>query len=177
MAPHGNFKCLDLPEKILDQIVDQWVSIICADDAEWARLARATGKPELANDSRFATLAARKLNEDALEAIVTQWTATRKVADVVTALQAAGVAAGACADAKYLSEDPHLTERDYWVYREHPEVGKRQHCGIPWRMSGTPCEVKTAAPTLGQHTNEVMTGLLGYSAAEVEAMRAKGALD
>jgi benzylsuccinate CoA-transferase BbsF subunit/naphthyl-2-methylsuccinate CoA transferase subunit len=95
----------------------------------------------------------------------------------VTALQAAGVAAGACADAKYLSEDPHLAEREYWVYREHPEVGKRQHCGIPWRMSGTPCEVKTAAPTLGQHTNEVMTGLLGYSAAEVEAMRAKGALD
>ncbi len=177
MAPHGNFKCLDLPEKILDQIVDQWVSIVCADDAEWARLARAIGKPELAGDSRFATLAARKLNEDALEAIVSEWTATRKVADVVTALQAAGVAAGACADAKYLSEDPHLNERGYFVYREHPEVGKRQHCGIPWRMSGTPCEVKTAAPLLGQHTDEVMTGLLGYSAAEVEAMRAKGALD
>ena len=44
-------------------------------------------------------------------------------------------------------------------------------------MSGTPCEVKSAAPVLGQHTDEVMTGLLGYSAAEVEAMRAKGALD
>jgi benzylsuccinate CoA-transferase BbsF subunit len=177
MAPHGNFKCLDLPEKILDQIVDQWVSIICADDAEWARLAGAIGKPELANDSRFATLAARKRNEDALEAIVSEWTVTRKVADVVTAIQAAGVAAGACADAKYLSEDPNLNERGYFVYREHPKVGVRQHCGIPWRMSGTPCEVKTAAPVLGQHTNEVMTGLLGYSAAEVEAMRAKGALD
>jgi len=177
MAPHGIFKCLDLPEKILDVTIDQWVSVICADDAEWARLARAIGKPELASDSRFATLAARKRNEDALEAIVSEWTATRKVADVVTALQAAGVAAGACADSKYVSEDPHLTERGYFVYREHPEVGKRQHCGIPWRMSGTPCEVKTAAPTLGQHTNEVMTGLLGYSAEEVEAMRAKGALD
>ena len=92
-------------------------------------------------------------------------------------LQAAGVAAGACADSKYLSEDQHLTEREYFVYREHPEVGKRQHCGIPWRMSGTPSEVKTAAPVLGQHTDEVMTGLLGYSAAEVDAMRAKGALD
>ena len=44
-------------------------------------------------------------------------------------------------------------------------------------MSGTPCEVTTAAPTLGQHTDEVMTGLLGYSAAEVDAMRAAGALD
>ena len=84
----------------MDVTIDEWVSIICADDAEWARLARAIGKPELANDSRFATLAARKRNEDALEAIVSEWTATRKLADVVTALQAVGVAAGACADSQ-----------------------------------------------------------------------------
>ncbi|HYK64332.1 MAG TPA: CoA transferase, partial [Patescibacteria group bacterium] len=177
MAPHGLFKCVDLPEKILDVTIDQWVAIVCADDAEWQRLARAIGRPELADDPRFATLSARKRNEDELEAIIGEWTKTRKVADVVETLQAAGVAAGACADSKYLSDDPHLTKRDYFVYREHPEVGKRQHCGIPWRMSGTPCEVKAAAPTLGQHTDEVMTQILGYTAAEVEAMRAKGALD
>jgi crotonobetainyl-CoA:carnitine CoA-transferase CaiB-like acyl-CoA transferase len=99
------------------------------------------------------------------------------VADVVTELQNAGVAAGACADSKYISEDPHLTERDYFVYREHPVVGKRQHCGMPWRMSETVCEVKAAAPALGQHTDELMTGLLGFSKAEVEKMRADGALD
>ena len=44
-------------------------------------------------------------------------------------------------------------------------------------MSGTPCEVRSAAPVLGQHTDEVLTGLLGYSAEEVAAMRAQGALD
>jgi benzylsuccinate CoA-transferase BbsF subunit/naphthyl-2-methylsuccinate CoA transferase subunit len=157
--------------------IDQWVTIVCADDAEWARLANVLGKPELANDARFKTVESRKQNEDALEAVIAEWTATRKVADVVETLQAAGVAAGACADNKYISEDPHLKAREYFVYREHPEVGKQQHCGIPWRMSGTPCEVRSAAPTLGQHTDEVLTGLLGYSAAEVASMRAKGALD
>ncbi len=177
MAPHGIFKCLDLPAKILDVTIDEWVSIVCADDAEWGRLARAIGRAELSTDARFKTLAARKQNEDALEAIITEWTSRRRVADVVTELQSAGVAAAACADSKYISEDPHLTERDYFVYREHPVVGKRQHCGIPWRMSGTPCEVKAAAPVLGQHTDEVLTGLLGYSKAEVEKMRADGALD
>jgi crotonobetainyl-CoA:carnitine CoA-transferase CaiB-like acyl-CoA transferase len=177
MAPHGIFKCLDLPEKILDVTIDQWVSIVCADDAEWGRLARAIGKPELSTDARFKTLAARKQNEDAMEAIITEWTSRRRVADVVTELQNAGVAAGACADSKYIAEDPHLTERDYFVYREHREVGKRQHCGMPWRMSETPCEVKAAAPVLGQHTDEVLTELLGYSKAEVEKMRADGALD
>jgi len=177
MAPHGIFKCLDLPEKILDVTIDQWVTIVCADDAEWARLANVLGKPELARDVRFKTLAARKSNEDALEAVITEWTSTRKVAQVVETLQAAGVAAGACADNKYIAEDPHLNAREYFVYREHPEVGQQQHCGIPWRMSGTPCEVRSAAPLLGQHTDEVLTGLLGYSAAEVAAMRAQGALD
>jgi benzylsuccinate CoA-transferase BbsF subunit len=177
MAPHGIFKCLDLPEKILDVTIDEWVSIVCADDAEWGRLARAIGSAELAADARFKTLAARKQNEDALEAIITEWTSRRRVADVVTELQNAGVAASACADSKYISEDPHLTERDYFVYREHPVVGKRQHCGIPWRMSETVCAVKAAAPVLGQHTDEVLTGLLGYSKAEVEKMRADGALD
>jgi benzylsuccinate CoA-transferase BbsF subunit len=177
MAPHGNFRCLDLPEKVMDVTIDQWVSIVCADDAEWGRLAKAIGRPELAGDPRFATLAARKRNEDELESIIGAWTAPRRVADVATALQAAGVAAAACADNKYLSEDPNLNQRGYFVRLPHPEVGVRQHCGIPWRMSGTPTEVRAAAPCLGQHTTELMTGLLGYSAAEVEALRKKGALD
>jgi benzylsuccinate CoA-transferase BbsF subunit len=177
MSPHGIFKCLDLPEKILNTTIDQWVAIVCADDEEWRRLARAIGRDELADNARFATLAARKRNENALEAIITEWTSKRHVADVVTVLQAAGVAAGACADNKYLAEDPNLAARKYWVELEHPEVGVRQHCGIPWRMSATPCEVKSPAPLLGQHTDELMTGLLGYTTAEVEELRKKGALD
>jgi crotonobetainyl-CoA:carnitine CoA-transferase CaiB-like acyl-CoA transferase len=63
------------------------------------------------------------------------------------------------------------------VYRDHPEVGKRQHAGIPWRMSETKCEVRSAAPCLGQHTEEVMTKMLGYSKAEYDEMKSKGALD
>ncbi|HYB89674.1 MAG TPA: CoA transferase [Candidatus Binataceae bacterium] len=177
MAPHGLFKCLDLPQKINDVTIDQWAAIVCADDAEWGRLARAIGRPELATDARFSTLAARHANEDELEAIITAWTSTRKLADVVTTLQAAGVAASACADNKYLAEDPHLNARKYFVELNHPEVGVRKHCGIPWRMSATPCEIKAPAPVLGQHTDSVMTGLLGYSAAEVDALRKKGALD
>ncbi|HEY6395672.1 MAG TPA: CoA transferase [Candidatus Binataceae bacterium] len=177
LAPHGIFKCLDLPEKVMDLTIDQWVSIVAADDNEWGRLARAIGKPELADDRRFKTLAARKQNEDELEAIITQWTSRRRVAYVVETLQAAGVAAGACADSKYLSEDKNLNERNYFVRMPHPEVGVKQHAGIPWRMSGTPTEVRAPAPLLGQHTDEILTGLLGYSAAEVEELRRKGALD
>jgi len=177
MAPHGNFKCIDWPEKIMDVTIDRWVSIVCADDAEWGRLASAIGAPDLANDPRFKTLAARKHNEDALEALIQQWTSARTVEDVIDILVKANVAVGAVADNRYLSTDANLTARNFWVYKEHPEVGKMQHAGIPWRMSGTPTEVRAAAPTLGQHTDEVLTSIIGCSADEVASLRKLGALD
>ena len=88
------------------------------------------------------------------------------------------MAAFVVADNKYLSEeDEHLARRGYFINLPHPEVGVKQHCGIPWKMSGTPCQVRSAAPLLGQHTDEVLSGLLGLSEAEIAELRATGALE
>ena len=178
MAPHGIFKCLDRPEKVLGFTMDQFVAIAAADDREWKQMAAAIGRPELADDPRFATLAARKANEDELESIVEAWSIKRSAPEVAQTLQDAGVAAFVVADNKYLSEeDEHLGQRGYFVNLPHPEVGVKQHCGIPWKMSGTPCEVRSAAPLLGQHTDEVLSGLLGLSEAEIKTLRDAGALE
>jgi benzylsuccinate CoA-transferase BbsF subunit len=178
MAPHGVFKCLDRPEKIMGLTIDQFVAIACNDDLDWSRLGRAMGRDDLVNDPRFATLEARKANEDELEAIINAWTAPQRAADVAETLQKAGVPAAVVADNKYLAdEDLHLKERGYWVYKDHPEVGKRQHAGVPWKMSRTPTEVRAAAPLIGRHTDEVLTGLLGYTADQVAALRSQGALE
>jgi len=178
MAPHGIFRCLDRPEKILGNTIDQFVAIVCSDDLEWGRLARAMGRPELATDPKFATLSARKANEDELETLIGEWTSSQRAHDVAELLQKAGVAASVVADNKYLAdEDPHLRERQYWVYKEHPEVGTRQHAGVPWKMSRTPTEVRAAAPVIGQHTDEVLTQLLGYSSDQVARLREQGALE
>ncbi|HEY2487125.1 MAG TPA: CoA transferase [Candidatus Binataceae bacterium] len=177
MAPHGIFKCRDLAEKVMDMTIDRWVSIVCADDAEWGRLASAMGEPELAADLRFKTLAARRANEDELEALITGWTLPQRFDEVARKLQAAGVAAAPCADNKYLcDEDRHVAQRNYWVELNHPEVGVQRHAGIPWRMSGTSTAVRMAAPCLGQHTDETLARL-GYSKEEVESLRKIGALD
>jgi benzylsuccinate CoA-transferase BbsF subunit len=176
MAPHGVFRCLDLPEKILDVTIDRWVSIVAADDGEWGRLARAIGRLELAGDPRFATLAARKSNEDELEQIITAWTSQRSAEDVTRILQGAEVAAFTCATNKDVSEDPHLRAREFFVELEHPEVGKRQHIGMPWRMTRTPTKVRAPAPCIGQHTDEVLTQVLGYRPDEVAKLRDAGAL-
>lgn len=119
---------------------------------------------------------ARKQNEDALDAAITEWTSIRSPGEVQEHLQKAGVTVFACATNKDIAEDPHLAQRGYFVELPHPEVGTKRHIGIPWRMSATPCQVKAPAPTMGQHNNEVLTSVLGYTLEQVEKFREAGAL-
>ncbi len=163
MAPHDCFKCRGDAET--------WVTIACGSDAEWRALCGAIGQPGLATDARFANATARKANEDALEGILTAWTGQRDRWEVTEVLQQAGVAAFPSMSNKDLATDRHLEARGYLVQKEHPEFGKRIHAGIPWQMSGTPCEVRAAAPRRGQHTDEIMGEVLGLSAAGIRRLR------
>jgi benzylsuccinate CoA-transferase BbsF subunit len=167
MAPHGVFRAAG---------EDRWVAIAVEDDAAWGRFAAAIGRPELARDPRWATAAARKADEDALEALVTGWTSARPAEDVVATLQAAGIAAFVAATNKDLAEDPHLNERGYFVSFPHPEVGARKHVGVPWKMSSSDCRVRAAAPVMGADTERVLRDVCGYSEGEIEALREGGGL-
>ena len=162
MAPHGLFRCLG---------DDRWVSIVVTDDNEWHKLCVAMGKPELANDARFSTLADRKQHEDTLEAAVTAWTETLTDEAVTTMLQVAGVAAFPALTNKELAEDQHMRGRGFFAELPHPEVGVRQHAGVPWVFSDTPCTVRRPAPCLGQDTEDVLQRVLGYSADEVAVLK------
>lgn len=155
---------------------DQWVSIAAGSEAEWKALCAAMGKPELATDARFKTATLRKQNEVALDEIITAWTSTQDRWDVARKLQAVGVAAFPSLNAKDIAEDPHLKERGYLVELEHPEVGKRKHAGVPWKMSGTPCAVKSPAPIRGQDTEQVLKSLLGYTSDRIEQLRKNNVL-
>ncbi|MGH7966440.1 MAG: CaiB/BaiF CoA transferase family protein [Candidatus Binatia bacterium] len=164
MAPHGVFRCRG---------EDRWVSIAVGSDEEWQKMCAAIGKTELARDPRFATLAARKKNEDELEAIVTAWTQERSADEVTTCLQNAGVAAYPALDSKDMNRHPHVEARGFFVELEHAEVGKMRHMGIPWKMSRTPCQVQRPAPCMGQDTDYVMGDVLGLSSAEIASLKAQ----
>jgi benzylsuccinate CoA-transferase BbsF subunit len=155
---------------------DKWISIAAGSEDEWRALCGVMGAPELAEDSRFKTASLRKKNEDALDELITAWTSQHDRWEITRELQAAGVAAFPSLSNKDLAEDPHLRERRFLVDPEHPEIGKRLHAGIPWKMSGTPCEVRSAAPVRGADTEEVLKSVLGYTRNKIEALRKAGVL-
>ncbi len=166
MAPHGVFP---------SEGQDRWVSIAVGGDEEWRALAAVVGDAELSGP-RFLTLADRKRHEEDLEQRLTRWTATLSPEEATRRLQAVGVAAFPTMTNQDLAEDSHLNGRGFFVDLPHPEVGKRHHAGIPWRLSATPCAITAPAPCLGQHSREVLREVLGYSGAEIESLEAGGAL-
>jgi len=173
----GNRDCVMAPYECYRAAGDdQWVSIAIGSEDEWRALCSVMDSPALADDTRFKTAALRKQNEDTLDEVVTAWTSQHDRWEITRKLQAVGVAAFPAMSNKDLAEDPHLRERGYLVELDHPEIGRRKHAGIPWKMSGTPCTVHSAAPIRGAHTEEVMKSLLGYTSDKVEQLRKAGIL-
>ena len=166
-APQGAFRCLG---------DDQWVAISCWSDREWQSLAKAIDRADLRDDPALACAAGRKQREDELEAAISAWTAGRTREEAARALQATGVPAFPVYTTADVAADPGLAARDFWVELTHPEVGVRRHAGIPWRFAGTPLRVCRPAPTLGQHTDEVLGEVLELSAARIARLREEGAL-
>jgi crotonobetainyl-CoA:carnitine CoA-transferase CaiB-like acyl-CoA transferase len=162
MVPHNCFRCAG---------EDAWVTLACGSEEEWQALCRVIGQPQLATDARFCPATARKVNEEALDQILTAWTAQRDKWDVTRRLQAVGVAAFPSMSGKDLVEDPHLNERGFFVRLSHPEVGVRTHMGMPWLLTHGPNGVRTPAPLLGQDTDQVMGDVLGYSPQKIANLK------
>jgi crotonobetainyl-CoA:carnitine CoA-transferase CaiB-like acyl-CoA transferase len=162
MAPHDCFRCAG---------EDEWVSIACGSEEEWQALCHAIGQPQLATDARFITARDRKANEDALDQVLTEWTLARDKWDVTRTLQTAGVAAFPSMNAKDLTEDSHLNERGFFAKLPHAEIGTITHTGIPWLLTNAPNGVRSHAPLLGEHTDEVMRAIFGYSDETIAKLR------
>jgi len=161
MAPHNVYRCAG---------EDRWLAIGCGSDEEFGALCGVIGKAALATDARFATIADRKANEEALDAEVEAWTSAQDPFEATEKLQAAGVAAYPPLANQEVMESPQLAGRDFWVEHEHLEVGVRRHAGIPWHFSETPLSVKRAAPVMGQDNEYVFGELLGMSSDEIAGL-------
>jgi crotonobetainyl-CoA:carnitine CoA-transferase CaiB-like acyl-CoA transferase len=165
MAPQGVYVCRG---------EDMWVSICVANDTQWCGLCQAIGQPELAQDVRFATLAARQVHADAIDAILTSWTQERDHYHVMHLLQAHGVPAGAVLKGSETIADPHLHARGFWDAVNHPESGLYQQVTTPWQLSTSPRRTTSPAPSLGQHNAYVLGDILGLSEQEIATLAKEG---
>ena len=166
-APHECFPCKG---------EDEWIAIAAPDDAAWAALLQVAGKAAQLDRPEWRSAAGRLADIDALEAAVGEWTRHWDAQTLQARLQRAGVPAGVVHSTLSVLSDPHLSARNWWQYLEHPDAGVRRHGGAPWRFSRTPASVNRPAPRLGEHTAEVLRGLLDHSEAEIAEWIEAGAV-
>lgn len=148
MHPHGVFPCAG---------EDRWVAIACADDAMRAALVKVTGGLD--------------------DAAITAYTQQRSPDEVTEALQAVGVAAHSLQNSPELMIDPQALHRDHFRTLEHPVIGEVVVEAPRFVLSRTPGDVLTPGPTLGQHTMDVITGVLAYDEERLVELLTSGALE
>ena len=154
--------------------VENWLAVSCATDEQWRALATVIGHPELAEDPTLATLVDRRREHDRLDAVIGEWARSRDVADAVAALVAAGVPAAETRDNRRSSGHPQNDARGYCEMVDHPVVGTHPTPTLPFRYASVEHWVRMPAPTLGQHNQEILGGLLGHSEAELRALEDSG---
>ena len=151
-----------------------YVCVVAGGDANFARLCRAMGRPELLEDPRFATLADRARNGDTINALVAQWTSSRSAAEVERVCVAHDVPVATAYTARDIALDAHFAARRDLVAVDDPVLGPlRQQAPYP-RLVGEPAPVPDGAPALGAHNREVWCDLVGLSPAELDALQAEG---
>jgi formyl-CoA transferase len=146
------------------------------DNAEpFDALSEIIGRDDLRADPRFATPPARARHIEQLTAVIEGWTMKRDKRAVMEAFAGRGIPCGAVLDTAEVLADPHLRERGTVFELEHPARGRFAMIGSPLRLSDSPADAKPA-PLFGEHNEEVLTTLAGYTAEDVARLRAQGVL-
>jgi crotonobetainyl-CoA:carnitine CoA-transferase CaiB-like acyl-CoA transferase len=142
-------------------------------DDQWRRFCQVADLPP---DERFATNRQRVVGYDELKPILVDRLRTRTRRHWIERLTEAGVPCGSVRSLAELFADPQIAAREMVAEVAHPTVGPMRVLGTPLKLSDTPGEIRTAPPRLGEHTAAVLTGDAGLTAADVEALRAKGVI-
>jgi crotonobetainyl-CoA:carnitine CoA-transferase CaiB-like acyl-CoA transferase len=173
-GPMGTAHPLNAPYQAFPAL-DGWITVGAANQENWLRLLEALGAPELGNDPRFANNAERMRNLSALTAALTPLFQRRTVTEWLHRLEESGVPAGPVLDIAQMHADPQALAREMIVETTHPKAGPVKSIGLPIKFSETPGGVRSAAPVLGQHTQEVLREH-GFSNAEIDQMAAQGVI-
>jgi CoA:oxalate CoA-transferase len=161
MAPYNTYPCSD-----------GYVAIFTSAERHWQSMCGLLGRPDLAKHPEYSTTVGRAKNMTEIDDTVGAWTISRSKDEVLKLLNEAHVPCAPVKTAREVSRDPHLEARGFWVDIDHPRRGKTRVPISPIRLhTGGKSEIRSPAPTLGQHTEKVLAELLGLKAAELAKLR------
>jgi crotonobetainyl-CoA:carnitine CoA-transferase CaiB-like acyl-CoA transferase len=165
VLPHSHYRTAD----------DRWIAIACSNDDMFARLARAMGRPELAQPDALGPKAARLAARDEVNAIVAGWVGSLPRDEVLARCREADVPVGPLNSIADIFEDPQYAHRQT-IVTEPSRIGPLAVPGTVPALSETPGAIRWLGPALGAHTDEVLADLLGRSTDEIADLRARNAI-
>ncbi len=168
MAPHNCYPCKG---------DDRWISIAVETDKEWQALCAVAKRPDWAKDERFADPYVRWVNQEALDALLAQWTTDLDTWELTKELQKAGVPAMPSLGAGEIFHDPHSKARGIFWDVQHPKLGATHPVRPPWILSETPARPERYGPMFGQDRDATFGEVLGLTAKEVEALQTEGVFE
>ena len=151
------------------QTNDGWVYIAANNEAMWNRICDALGKTQWQEDPRFATRASRRENASALEAELVEWFKDKRTKEAVDYLSSYSIPCAPVNGVEEAAREPHLSEREIMVEVPDPVAGTMFVTGKMIKFSRTPMVVGPT-PTVGEHTEEILRDVLGYSQERIEAL-------
>jgi len=169
----GNASQIAVPYDVY-KAKDGDIAIGCPNDSLFAKLAKVMGREDLLTDERYSTNIKRVENRDDLDAIITAWCQERNKLDIEGMLNEARIPSAPIKTMDELIDDPHIAARSMLIEQEDPILGKVKYPGNPVKLSETPAVFARSAPQLGEHNEEVLAEVLGYSADVIAAMKTNG---
>ena len=155
---------------------DGWFVLGAANEKQWGLLCDMLGRPDLKTDNRFASNGKRVANRNELVNELNKIFSQKNVNDWLADLMQAGLPCGSINSLPQVFAHPQAQAREMTLESEHPTAGTVRLTGFPYKLSETPAEIHRPPPLLGEHTEEVLTGLLNSSPEAVAALRDKGAI-
>ena len=140
----------------------------------WSALAELIGGEELAKDSRFAKIDARRQNQGDMWALMTEFASDYTKRELMAIFNEINVPCGPVMSTMDLANDKHVKHREMYVEVDHPERGKWYNLGCPLKLSDSPVEI-VRSPLLGEHTDEILSEVLGYEGSEIDGLKEAGA--
>ena len=163
IAPYQVFKTKDHP-----------IAIAAANQKLWEKFAQVLNRALWLDDPRFASNPKRVENRDALIPLVEERMLEKSCDDWMDLLVAASVPCGPVNNMERLFSAPQMQHRNMIEEVDHPTIGSLKLCGIPIKYSDTPAKIKAPPPLVGEHTDEILSELLGYEVERIEELKISG---